>query len=119
MKTFWYFTALALLSIGLFLFALSAYAQAGGPWSDQYCDIKTEKIITKSVNGEIIDEKIIEKVTCEDGVKDFLHGSGIASSCKYFNWYMPVGNQMVKQRSIVCKRLDGGHEIVQGYHSTD
>jgi hypothetical protein len=41
---------------------------------------------------------------------------GIADSCQYFTWMMPMGQKMVEQRSIACKKMDGGYEIVQGYH---
>lgn len=95
---------------------LSAKANAGGPWSDQYCNLKSETVITKDISGKVIDTKTVEKVVCEDGVKDFLHGMGIAKDCKYFAWYIPLGEKMVKQRSIACQRMDGGYEIVPGYH---
>ena len=91
-------------------------AQAGGPWSNQYCNIKTTHIKIVDIKGNVVEEKTEEKVECEDGVKDFLHGMGIADSCQYFTWMMPVGQKMVEQRSIACKRMDGGYEIVQGYH---
>ena len=48
---------------------------------------------------------------------DFLHGMKIAESCQFFTWKMPLGQKLVEQRGIACKRLDGGYEIVQGYHS--
>ena len=108
-----------LVVLTLFLIAMANVAQAGGPWSDQYCDIETETIITKNQQGDIIDQKTIEKVKCEDGVKDFLHGAEIAQSCQFFTWQMPIGEKMVTQRSIACKKLNGGYEIVQGYHSTN
>ena len=91
-------------------------AQAGGPWSNQYCNIKTTHIKVVDIKGNVVEEKTEEKVECEDGVKDFLHGMGIAESCQYFTWMMPMGQKMVEQRSIACKRMDGGYEIVQGYH---
>jgi len=91
-------------------------AQAGGPWSNQYCNIKTVHIKVVDIKGNVIEEKTEEKVECEDGVKDFLHGMGIAESCQYFTWMMPMGQKMVEQRSIACKKLDGGYEIVEGYH---
>lgn len=90
--------------------------QAGGPWSNQYCNIKTVQIRVVDAAGNVIDTKTEETVECEDGVKDFLHGMGIAESCQYFTWMMPLGQTMVEQRSIACKRMDGGYEIVQGYH---
>ena len=93
--------------------------EAGGPWSDQYCNLKIETIIIKDASGNIIDTKTTEKIVCEDGVKDFLHGAKIASSCKYFNWDMPLGETVITQRSISCKKLDGGYEIVPGYHSVE
>ena len=91
-------------------------ARAGGPWSNQYCNIKVIHIKIMDNKGNIIEEKTEEKVECEDGVKDFLHGMGIAESCQYFTWMMPLGQTRVEQRSIACKRMDGGYEIVQGYH---
>ena len=90
--------------------------QAGGPWSNQYCNIKTTHIKVVDIKGNVVEEKTEEKVECEDGVKNFLHGMGIAESCQYFTWMMPMGQKMVEQRSIACKRMDGGYEIVQGYH---
>ena len=95
-------------------------AEAGGPWIDQYCDIETTTIRVVDQNGVVIEEKTEEKVVCEDGVKDFLHGMGIAESCEFYTWPMPLGETEVIQRSIACKRLDGkGYEIVQGYHNFD
>ena len=91
-------------------------AQAGGPWSNQYCNNKTTHIKIVDIKGNVVEEKTEEKVECEDGVKDFLHGMGIADSCQYFTWMMPMGQKMVEQRSIACKKMDGGYEIVQGYH---
>jgi len=41
---------------------------------------------------------------------------GIADSCQYFTWMMPLGQTRVEQRSIACKKINGGYEIVPGYH---
>jgi len=92
-------------------------ATAGGPWSDQYCNLRTETIITKDATGKVIDTKTMEKVVCEDGAMDFLHGAKIAKSCRMFTWRMPLGQETIVKRSMSCKRLDGGYEIVPGYHS--
>ena len=92
-------------------------ATAGGPWSDQYCNLRTETIITKDATGNIVDTKTTEKVVCEDGAMDFLHGAKIAESCKMFTWRMPLGQETINKRSMSCKKLDGGYEIVPGYHS--
>lgn len=100
----------------LVAFAQADTARAGGPWSNQYCNIKTVQIRIVDASGNVIDTQTEETVECEDGVKDFLHGMGIADSCQYFTWMMPLGQTMVEQRSIACKRMDGGYEIVQGYH---
>jgi hypothetical protein len=110
---------LVMLSLIVMIFYLVTYAKAGGPWSDQYCNIEIETVITKNNEGKIIDKKTIEKVKCEDVVNDFLHGAEIAESCQFFTWQMPLGQKMVTQRSIACKKLNGGYEIVQGYHGTD
>ena len=98
----------------------SNQAKAGGPWNDQYCDIETTQIRVVDQSGKVIEERVEEKVTCEDGVKDFLHGMGIAGNCKFFTWDMPYQNTVITQRSIACERLDGGgYEIVPGYHNID
>lgn len=108
-----------LLLVFLIIVSFTAYkASAGGPWSDQYCDLTTETVIVKDINGNVIDKQTMEKVKCEDGVKDFLHGAKIAKDCRMFTWSMPLGETHVEQRSIACKRLDGmGYEIVPGYHT--
>ena len=105
------------LTFLLFAVANIDTVQAGGPWSDQYCTLRTETVITKDAAGKIIDTKTTEKVVCEDGAMDFLHGAKIASSCRMFTWRMPLGQETINKRSMSCKRLDGGYEIVPGYHS--
>ena len=84
---------IALVVLVLF-FGLVSVAKAGGPWSDQYCNITHETVITKNEKGEIINKE----------------------SCKFFTWKMPMGQKVVEQRGIACKRMDGGYEIVQGYY---
>ena len=101
------------------LFGLSATAEAGGPWSDQYCNIETTTIRIVDQAGNTIEERTEEKVVCEDGVKDFLHGYGIADSCQMFTWYITLGEEVVEQRSIACHKMDGSYEIVKGYHNIE
>ena len=117
MRKIYYLIALLFVALGLIIY--STTAKAGGPWNDQYCDVETTTIRVVDQNGKVINEYTEEVVHCEDGVKDFLHGMGIASECKFFNWDMPLKNSMVTERSIACKRMDGGHEIVPGYHNID
>ena len=93
-------------------------ADAGGPWSNQYCNIETETIKTIDQNGNLVNEETKEKVVCDDGASDFLEGMGIAKNCKFFDWQMNINGKVIPQRSIACERLDGGgYEIVKGYHS--
>ena len=101
------------------LFSLSATAEAGGPWSDQYCDIELTTIRDVDQSGNIIEEKTEEKVVCSDGVKDFLFDMGIADSCSVFTWQMPLGQTEVTQRDIACHKMNGEYEIVSGYHSIE
>ena len=66
------------------------------------------------------ENKIEEKMVCKDGASDFLFDMGIADSCEMYTWDMPVGEVVITQRQIACKKIDGsGYEIVQGYHSID
>ena len=66
-----------------------------------------------------IEEKTEEKVTCNDGAKDFLHGMGIADNCEIFTWQMPLGESSITQRDIACHKIDGGYEIVKGYYGME
>ena len=116
MKTILKLIALGLLTLVIVLTYVNK-AEAGGPWNDQYCDIETTSIRIVDTNGIVVEERTEEKVVCEDGVKDFLHGMGIATSCTFFDWEYPVNNVLVKERSIACQRMDGGYEIVPGYHN--
>ena len=94
-------------------------AQAGGPWNDQYCDVETTKIRVVDQSGKVIEERTEEKVTCNDGAMDFLHGMGIADSCQVYTWWLPIGGTVVRQRDIACHKMDGGYEIVPGYHTIE
>ena len=100
----------------LVLTAQALPTQAGGPWNNQYCNVKITHVKVVDAKGNVVEEKTEEKVVCDDGVKDLLHGMGIADSCQHFTWMMPLGHTRVEQRSIACKKLNGGYEIVPGYH---
>ena len=100
----------------LVLTAQALPTQAGGPWNNQYCNVMITHVKVVDAKGNVVEEQTEEKVVCDDGVKDLLHGMGIADSCQYFTWMMPLGHTRVEQRSIACKKLNGGYEIVPGYH---
>ena len=38
--------------------------------------------------------------------------TGIAENCQEFTWNMPLGGRMVEQKSIACKKIGGGYEII-------
>ena len=111
--------ALVVLMIIVIKLVWLSNAEAGGPWNDQYCDVEITKIRVVDQSGAVLEEKTEEKVTCNDGAKDFLHGMGIADSCQIFTWMMPLEGTVVRQRDIACHKMNGEYEIVQGYHSID
>jgi len=114
---------LKLIALALVIFAIKiamlSKADAGGPWIDQYCDVETTQIRVVDQQGNILESKVEEKVVCNDGAKDFLHGMGIADSCQMYTWDMPIGEVLITQRQIACHKLNGEYEIVQGYHSIE
>ena len=118
MRTIYYLIALALVIFVSKLVFVNK-AEAGGPWNDQYCDVEVTQIRVVDSQGTVIEERTEEKVTCNDGAKDFLHGMGIADSCQIFTWMMPLEGTVIKQRDIACHKMNGEYEIVQGYHSID
>ena len=112
--------ALVMLALGMIIFALGVSAKAGGPWSNQYCDVEVTKIRVVDQQGNVVKNLTEEKVVCNDGASDFLFDMGIAENCEMYTWDMPVGEVVITQRQIACKKMDGtGYEIVQGYHSID
>ena len=118
MRTIYYLIALALVVLVSKLVFVNK-AEAGGPWNDQYCDVEVTQIRVVDAQGNVIEERTEEKVVCNDGAKDFLHGMGIADSCQIFTWMMPLQGTVIKQRDIACHKMNGEYEIVQGYHSID
>ena len=119
MKHIFKIIALVVISLIVGLIIVVSKAQAGGPWSDQYCDVEITKIKVVNEQGEVIENLTEEKLVCNDGAKDFLHGMGIADSCQMFTWMMPLQGTVIKQRDIACHKMNGEYEIVQGYHSID
>ena len=94
-------------------------AEAGGPWSNQYCDVEITQIRVIDQQGNVIENRTEEKMVCNDGASDFLFDMGIADSCDMYTWDMPIGEVLITQRQIACQKIDGEYEIVQGYHSID
>ena len=118
MKTIVKLIALVVLTLGIVLTYINR-AEAGGPWIDQYCDVETTTIRIVDQAGNVIEERTEEKVTCNDGAKDFLHGMGIADNCEIYTWKIPLGGKSITQRDIACHKMDGGYEIVKGYHGME
>ena len=118
MRTVYYLIALALVIFVSKLVFVNK-AEAGGPWSNQYCDVEVTKIKVVNEQGEVIKNLTEEKMVCNDGASDFLFDMGIASSCQMYTWDMPVGEVVITQRQIACHKMNGEYEIVQGYHSID
>ena len=110
---------LVMLTLFAMTFYLVTYAEAGGPWNDQYCDVEVTKIRVIDQQGNVVENLTEEKLVCNDGAKDFLHGMGIADSCQMFTWDMPIGEVLITQRQIACHKMNGEYEIVQGYHSIE
>ena len=118
-KYVYYLIGLAMAVLFYLMVAVGSSALAGGPWSDQYCDVEVTQIRVVDSNGKVIENRTEEKLICSDGAKDFLHGMGIADSCQIFTWNMPIGETLITQRQIACHKMNGEYEIVPGYHSID
>ena len=82
---------------------------------NQYCNIETTLIKTINEKGELVKEETEEKVVCNDGVKHILKEAGIADSCSFYTYQIPIGGKLVDKRSLACQKLDGGYEIVPGF----
>jgi len=112
MRPIMYAISLVMLALGLVLFVISTSAEAGGPWSDQYCNAKTETIITKNTKGEVVNKQTVETLVCDDGAKDFLAYSGIAKECKEYWFDMYIANEWIRKKGYVCQKFDGSWEMV-------
>ena len=56
MRTIYYLIALALVVLVSKLVFVNK-AEAGGPWSDQYCDVETTTIRIVDQSGTVVEEK--------------------------------------------------------------
>ena len=119
MRTIYFLIALVGLLIALVLFVNVEKAHAGGPWTDQYCDVEITQVRVIDQQGNVVNNLTEEKVVCKDGASDFLFDMGIADSCEMYTWDMPVGEVIITQRQIACHKMNGEYEIVQGYHSIE
>ena len=52
---------------------LMTRAEAGGPWSDQYCNATVETVIVKNDQGEVIDKQTIRMKKLESRQKKWLN----------------------------------------------
>lgn len=114
--TIFKFVALVIMTL-VILFNYVERAEAGGPWIDQYCDVEVTQVKVVDQDNNVIENRTEEKMVCKDGASDFLFDMGIADSCQMYTWDMPVGEVLITQRQIICQKIDGEYEIVQGYHS--
>jgi hypothetical protein len=105
-----YLLAATALTLGLLW---TTWSMAGGPWSNQYCNLKTETVIVKDALGNIVTEDTVEKLVCDDGRKDFLQYSGIAKSCREFWYEINLNGAWINKRGYVCQKFDGSWEIVK------
>lgn len=87
-------------------------AQAGGPWSNQYCNLKTETVQIVDQSGNVVDSQTVETLICDDGVKDFLAYSGIAKDCREYYYTINLSGYPIRKKGFVCEKLDGSYEIV-------
>jgi hypothetical protein len=61
--------------------------------------LKQQQSRVVDAQGTVIEEKTEEKVICNDGAKDFLHGMGIADSCQIFTWMMPLQGTVINRET--------------------
>ena len=53
MRKLYYLIGLLFLTLGLIIY--STTADAGGPWSNQYCDVEVTKIRVVNDKGEVLE----------------------------------------------------------------
>jgi hypothetical protein len=107
---------ISMFVIGYSMLYTSA-AHAGGVWSDQYCNLVTETIVTKDQTGKVIDSTTKEVMKCDDGAKDFLAYSGIAKDCNEFVYSMNLKGHPVQRKGYACQKFDGSWEVVRHPHA--
>ena len=60
-KYVYYLIGLAMAVLFYLMFAVGSSALAGGPWSDQYCDVEVTQIRVVDSNGKVIENRTEEK----------------------------------------------------------
>ena len=81
--------------------------------SEQFCDLKTKTISVKE-NGEVVDEKSVEVMECNDNriQRLFQVQSGMAPNCGEFTYWMNIGGKNVQRKGVSCQKPNGSWEVV-------
>jgi len=84
------------------------------PPRQQMCDLKTETIVVRGNNGQIISERTVQKMVCNDNQIDrlFQSQSGMSNNCGTFTYQMNMGGNRVWRKGVSCQKPDGSWEIV-------
>jgi hypothetical protein len=115
------FIILAILYVTLFINSTSVFSQQSvvqpidknQRQTDPYCTIKQETVIDQNSNDPKLNKETTKSIiTCDDGPMNTITKTGIAENCQEFTWNMPLGGRMVEQKSVACKKIGGGYEII-------
>lgn len=81
--------------------------------SEQFCDLKTETVSIRK-NGEVVDEKTVEVLKCNDNKVErlFLAQSGLSKQCGEYKYFMQLNGQTRERLGYACQKFDGTWEIV-------
>ncbi len=84
------------------------------PKQQQMCDLKSETVIVKGNNGQIISERTVQVMVCNDNQIQRLFNvqSGMAPNCGEFTYWMNMGGRNVQRKGVSCQKPDGSWEIV-------
>lgn len=80
------------------------------PKTEQFCDLRTETVVVRGENGNIISERTVEHMVCNDNQiqRLFQVQSGMAPKCGQFTYWA----NGAKRTGVSCQKPDGRWEIV-------
>jgi hypothetical protein len=84
------------------------------PPTEQMCNMRSETVATRDMQGNILSQKTKEVMVCSDDQLDriTIKKAGLASNCGEYVYYINLNGKAVAQRGIACQKFDGRWEVV-------
>ena len=105
-------SVIALIALGVV--GCSSYSP---PPTAQMCDIKSEMVVKKDGQGNIVNQGTKETMICSDSniERMAIKQSGVAKNCGEYTYYVTLNGKPIQQRGLACEKFNGNWEVIPNY----